>query len=315
MATSHFLKIFPDQIASLPNSDFLLFCDRLLNKIFPNDYNQSRAFIENGYAVINNAIYSVIPDTNSIKSSIDSISALNKKPISKLIVLAKSFLGDTQKLQHHFRTKLKNLSTEIWEPETIKQKVKDFTDEELYSMIGTDSNISTYFRISADQKIAFSYYQDIFGEIVKNFIGPFRPASVDQSKSEFAKILDKVPLNFSIVQDRVWEIYSNSYQFKNLAEKFLQERYKTDSDFKLGLIEEIHSSFCSVANAPRHHYPVNDFQVIEKMASKCLKPEYKEDPKLLNLARGIIMYFFELCEFGARNLEDQKEYYEPTLPL
>lgn len=313
MATSQFLKIFPDQIASLPNSDFLLFCDRLLNKIFPNEYNQSPALIENGYAIINNAIYSVIPDTSSIKPSIASLSALNKKPIAKLIVLAKSVLGDSQKLQRHFRTKLKNLSTEIWEPETIKQKVKDFTDEELYNMIGSDSNISTYFRISSDQKIAFSYYQDIFGEIFKKFKGPYRPAVIDSSKSEFAKILDKVPLNFSKAQNIVWDFYSNSYQFKNLAEKFIQEQYKNDSDFKNSLIGEIHSSFCTSANAPRHNYPVNDFQVIDNMAAKCLKAEYKEDPKLLNLARGIIMYFFELCEFGARNLEDQKEYLEPSL--
>ncbi len=313
MATQQFLKIFPDQISSLPNADFLLFCDRLLFKIFPNDYKQSNTLKENGYTIIKNAIYSVIPDTSSIKPSINSISAINKKPVSKLIILAKSVLGDTKKLQRHFRTKLKNLSTEIWEPDAIKQKLKDYSDEELSNLIGFDSTFSNYFRISKDQQIAFNYYQDIFGEIVKNFKGPFRPAVIDSSKSEFAKILDKVPLNFSIVQDRVWEIYSNTYQFKNLAEKFLQERYKTDSDFKLGLIEEIHSSFCSVAKAPRHNYPVNDVQVIEQMAKRCLKSEYKEDPILLKLARGLIMYFFELCEFGARNQQDQREYLEPPL--
>lgn len=313
MATPNFLKIITDYISSLPDNDFLLFCDRLLAKIFPDDYSDSLAFIQNGYASINNDIYSFFPSTTPVNTALKNISPVISKSKSKLVILANVTLKDSQKLHQNIKRKFKNRSTEIWEHDTIRKKIKDFPNDELTRLIGTDSTFSSYFRISVDQKVAFSYYQDIFTHIFKSFDGPLKPCKIDPSKSEFAKILKKIPLNFSKAQNIVWEIYSNSYQFKNLAEKFLQEQYKIDDDFKKGIISSIHYNFCTTSNAPRTNYPVNDFRFIEQMASRCLKSDYKEDEKLLNLARGIIMYFFELCEFGARNEQDQLSYFNPSL--
>lgn len=306
MASLKHLDNVTSFIADLPNDDFVSFCDKFLTKIFPADSLQSAAISDNGYNVIKDSIYSVIPSESFIKPTLSTLASVPKKSISKLIVIVKSSFADHPKFKAFLKTKFKNLITEIWGINSIKLKLQNFTDDEIRSMLGQDSTYSSYFRIARDQEVAFEYYQEIADYLMLNFIPPLKPVEIQLGKNEFSKILNKVPLNFSSVQDRVWEIYCNSYQFKNLSEKFIQERYKTDDNFKIGLTEEIHSSFCSIAHAPRYNYPVNDVQVIEEMAKRCLKLEFKEHPTLSNLAKGLIMYFFELCEFGARNKKDQQ---------
>ena len=313
MASLKHLDNVTSFIADLPNDDFVSFCDKFLTKIFPADSLKSATIGDNGYTIINDSIYSVIPSESFIKPTIATLASVPKKSISKLIVIVKSSFADQTKFKSFLKTKFKNLNTEIWGLKSISLKLLNFEEDEIQFMLGQDSTYSTYFRIAKNQEVAFEYYQEIADYLMLNFKPPLKPAEIQPGKNEFSKILDKVPLNFSSVQDRVWEIYCNSYQFKNLSEKFIQERYKTDDNFKIGLTEEIHSSFCSIAHAPRYNYPVNDVQVIEEMAKRCLKPEFKEHPTLSNLAKGLIMYFFELCEFGARNREDQQLYLSPGL--
>ena len=311
MATSKYLDNVTSFIADLPNDDFVSFCDKFLTKIFPFDSLKSATIGDNGYTIINESIFSVIPNESFIKPTIATLASVPKKSISKLIVIVKSSFADQPKFKSFLKSKFKNLIIEIWGINSIKLKLQNFADDDIQFMLGQDSTYSSYFKIAKNQEVAFEYYQEIADYLMLNFKPPLKPAKIQPDKNEFSEILNKVPLNFSPSQSSVWEIYRNSYQYKNLTEKFIQERYKTDDNFKIGLIIDIHSSFCSIAHAPRHHYPVNDVQVIEEMAKRCLKPEYKEHPTLLNLSRGLIMYFFELCEFGARSIEDQQFYLSP----
>ena len=115
MASSNFLKIFTDYVSSLPDNDFLLFCDRLLNKIFPDDYSDSLAFIQNGFASINNEIYSFFPSNKPVATSLKNISPVISKTKSKLIILANITVKDSQKLHQNIKRKFKNRSIKRFE--------------------------------------------------------------------------------------------------------------------------------------------------------------------------------------------------------
>ncbi len=312
MAISKYNRIISNYISSLSDVDFLSFTHRLLNKIFPVEYPKSLQLTANGFTLINNSLYSVIPTLDDIQPSIKKISSLKNKPFSHIIVLAKTAAEESVELQKQFKRKMKKVTPEIWDTNQIVERVKDLSENDYLDLLGKSSTISSYFKDSSDQSVAFDTYQEIFTDIVKNFIGPYKSIPVEKDKIEFTRILEKVPLNFSSVQIGVWDMYSESYQFKSLAEKFIQEQFKSDDEFKELLISTTRSSFRTIANAPRHNYPVNDIQVIEKMAQRCLRAEFKEDPKLIKVARGIILYLFELCEFGARNINDQKCFNEPS---
>jgi hypothetical protein len=313
MAVSKYNRTISNYISALSDVDFLRFAHRFLNKIFPVEYPKSLQLTANGYTLINNNLYSVIPTLASVQPSIRIISSLNNKPFSSLVVLAKTAADETIELQKQIKKKIKKVTPEIWDTNQIIEKVRNFSEKECLDLLDNTSTFSSYFKNSCDQIIAFDTYQEIFSDIVKNFIGPYNSIPVEKDKIEFTHILEKVPLNFSVAQVGIWDMYSESYQFKTLAEKFIQEQFKSDDEFKQLLISEIRSSFRTIANAPRHNYPVNEIQVIEKMAQKCLRPEFKEDPKLIKVARGIVLYLFELCEFGARNINDQKSCQQPSL--
>ena len=305
-------KAIEEYITNLSDKDFTTFCDRLLHKVFPEAV-KSCSISENGYSNINNNVFIVIPSEYEEEILIESLlpsDLLAMTPVS-LTFLSKDSFTVTTDQKKKMRESLGNIRIETWGIEAFKIKLSSFNEEEQNFIIDDKSLFTTYLTSVSDQSEEMDIIHNIFNYIKMN-AKPIRSIP-DIKAKEFKGIVKKIKLNFSNYQSRVSDMYELTYYYKTLVEKYVQEITKHDKSDIIALKEFFRSTYCKVTNYAKSTYPVNQFKFLEQLSDACLEPKYQGNKKHQLFAKAIVMYFFEYCDFGARNKKDTFVPNDPSL--
>ncbi|HCY76484.1 MAG TPA: hypothetical protein DHV28_11235 [Ignavibacteriales bacterium] len=296
-------KAIEEYITNLSDKDFTNFCDRLLHKVFPEAV-RSCSISENGYTNINNNVFLVIPSEYEEEISLESIlpnDLAGMNPVS-ITFLSKDSFNASVDQKKKMRESLGNIRIETWGIETFKIKLSSFNEDEQNYIIDDKSLFTNYLTSVSDQSEGMDIIHNIF-KYIKSNAKPIKSIP-DIKAKEFKGIIKKIKLNFSKYQSRVKDMYELTYYYKTLVEKYIQETTKHDKSEIIALKEFFRSTYCEITNYSNSTHPVNEFKFLELLSDACLEPKYRNDKKHQLFAKSIVMYFFEYCDFGARNKKD-----------
>jgi len=121
------LKIIEEYISNLADKDFISFCDRLLNRLYPGVI-QSTSILDNGYNIIDNNIFIVVPNEFEESISIDSLlpDDLQQMAATLITFLSKDSFSITTEQKKKIRETTGKIRIETWGLETLKFKLSSF---------------------------------------------------------------------------------------------------------------------------------------------------------------------------------------------
>lgn len=298
----HF-KAVSDYISNLSDIDFIAFCDRLLHRIFPSAA-KSCSMIDNDYTIIEDNLFIPVPAEFDTSKSVEELLPQDIKQFSpKLITfLSSDSFSITQDQKSKIRKIVNNIRIEVWGLKTLELKLSSFELEDQLFIFGEDSSFGSYLNIEQNPDEELNIIHNIFTFIKANS-KPLKSISKKQT-AEYSGIMEKAKLNFDNHIQRVFDMYQLTYYHKSLVENYFLETTKYDKSEVIILREFFRSNYCSLTNYPKSAYPVNDFNILEKLSDLCLEDKFKNNIKYSHWAKAIVMYFFEYCDFGARNEND-----------
>jgi hypothetical protein len=296
-------KSVSDYISNLSESDFITFCDRLLHQIFPSAV-QSCSIIDNDYTIIQDNLFLPVPAEFENKKSIAELLPSDIKQLAPRII---TFLSNdsfilSQAQKNHIKKTLNDTRIEVWGLPTLELKLNSLEHEDLIYVIGRESAYSAYLSSTHNPDEEINIIHNIFSYIKQNAVK--QPAVPSKQLNIYSGIMEKAKLNFKEHRQRVLDMYQLTYYHKSLVEKYFQETTKYDKSEVIVLREFFRSKYCSITNYPKSTYPVNDFKFLEMLSELCLETQFKSNINYQHWAKAIVMYFFEYCDFGARNEDD-----------
>lgn len=123
------------------------------------------------------------------------------------------------------------------------------------------------------------------------------PRSYRQSAS--GKGLKKIPLNFSGASiQTINELAIKTNLKRSLVERFVSNQLELDEGRVNALIIKLQKDFRKLKGTTDNYKKIEDIKVIEKMAKNCLDITKQDNPDYYMNALSIVLYFFELCDFG-----------------
>lgn len=296
-------KVIEEYISNLSDKDFISFCDRLLFRLFPNSPG-SCSILENGYNIIDGSLFLIIPNEFEDSVSVESIvpNDIEKINVNSLIFFSRDSFRISQEQKEKLRAALGKIRIDIWGLETLKLKLSSFESADQFFIIDNDSVFTQFLSTETDLSDEMDIIHNIFG-FIKKHAKPI--SSIPHVKSKkYNGIVKKIKLNFNAYQSRVFDMYQLTYYHKSIVEKYFLDTTIHDKSEVITLREFFRSKYCEVSNYPKSTYPVNEYKFLEMLADACLENKLKQNKKYSLWAKAIVMYFFEYCDFGARNKKD-----------
>ncbi|TRZ77698.1 hypothetical protein D4R87_02225 [bacterium] len=158
-----------------------------------------------------------------------------------------------------------------------------------------DINITNNYGDSDKQeKKDFGIIEEIFKFLFsKNF------TEQDFTESSNGKGLKKIPLNFSGDSEQtINEMALKTTQKRNLVKKFVNNQREIDESKIDALILKLQKDFRNLKNTENNYEKIEKVQIIEQMSINCIKSSKRENPDYNMNALSIVLYFFEMCDFG-----------------
>ena len=297
------LKIIEEYISNLTDKDFTSFCDRLLFRLFPQSA-KGCSILDNGYNIIDNNIFVVVPNEFEETVSLESLLPDDLKQIApKLITfLSKDSFSVPPDQKKSIRETAGSIRIETWGLETLKLKLGSFDEEEQYYIIDDDSIFTQFLSSEADLSEEMDTVHNIFNFIKANS-KPIKSIP-DRKSNKYNGIVKKIKLNFTTYQQRAFDMYQLTYYHKSIVEKYFRDTTVHDKTEVIILREFFRSKYCEISSYPKSTYPVNEYKFLELLADSCLDDKLKQNKKYSLWAKAVVMYFFEYCDFGARNKKD-----------
>lgn len=305
-------KAIEEYISNLSDKDFTLFCDRLLSRLYPNS-QLSCSILENGYNSIDGNLFLVIPNEFEDSTPIESVLPvdLRNTTVNSLVFFSRDAFRLSQAQKENLRSNLGKIRIDVWGLETLKLKLNSFGSEDQYYIVDNDSVFSQYLSTETDLIEELDIIHNIFNFIKKN-AKPIK--SVPKIKDQpYAGIVKKIQFNFTTFRARVYDMYQLTYYHKSLVEKYFRDPSIHDNTEIDILREFFRSKYILITGYLKTTYPVNEYKFLEMLADACLEEKFKDKIKYNHWAKAIVMYFFEYCDFGARNKQDtiiQEELFE-----
>lgn len=305
------IDIIGESISSLSDKDFTSLCDRLIHKLFPEAV-KSPTISDNGYAVIDNSFFTIIPmDNEEIPEPVSLIPvSFSEENCTSLVFISKDTFQLTEEQRKSIRQIIGKVRLDLWCLETIKLKLSVLSDSDLHFILGTDSQFAAYLSEEQNELDEFDVIRNIFSFIKQN--AQAIKTIPQPNDDKYKGIKKKIKLNFSDYQSRVFDMYQLTLYYKTLVEKYIQEFTKYDKTEVVVLREFFRSKYLEIANVHWTTHPVNEYRYLEQLAQACTEEKFKGNKKYQLYAKAVVMYFFEICDFGARN---KKETLPPEDPI
>jgi hypothetical protein len=305
-------ELFDNYLSSLKTKSFTDFCERMLQKLYPNEDIEIKGTIKkNNHCIFSGTLFK--PQFIPVESSLDSKSLINTDLVSfkqELRGLSKFiYVTNNQNLsvsEEHL-TELKQnypaLAFEIWNGKSIKLKLSQLSSADLEYVLREFKMIEgykdTYSTPEHDRNIIGSIFTFIFAADKK-----LKNGKVINSK-KLTKIKDKIKINFEVVQHpRVTETYKNNLHNINLIESFIQTQITQDENSVNELVDMIQDEFCRLRQVAHSDSPIKDHLLFSEIAKKLIPPGKENDPSFISCAKSIVIYFFEYCDIGKRTVDE-----------
>jgi hypothetical protein len=144
------------------------------------------------------------------------------------------------------------------------------------------------------EKKDFGIIEDIF-----NFLFKEKTGDLEITESTSGKGLKKIPLNFSgDGLQTINELAIKTTKKRELVKKFVNEQKESDGSKIDALVIKIQKEFRNLKNTDSHYEEIREVKIIETLAESCIDDSKKNNPDYYMNAIAIILYFFEMCDFG-----------------
>lgn len=159
-----------------------------------------------------------------------------------------------------------------------------------------DINITTnnYWDTDKQEKKDFGIIEEIFKFLFSEDI-----IEQDFTESFNGKGLKKIPLNFSGDSlQTINEMAIKTTQKRNLVKRFINGQREIDESKIDALVLKLQKDFRILKDSENNYEKIESVEIIEQMATNCIEESKIENPDYNMNALAIILYFFEMCDFG-----------------
>jgi hypothetical protein len=333
MDKANWSQIAEDRIKALEGSNFQAFCDRLLLKLFPNDYTAVRAggnkgdLSNDGYCPKSRTFYAAHATRGEkgakIKEKLknDLVGCLEKQhDVKRWIFLTNdTLIGSIAKYVDDLRREFEGVEIETWNIATIVEKLLGLNEADVEHILQIRLSEAVGIRLDQAPRDGGSIQNFIFPNrekeqtdwgVIKEIVDFIIDHKIDRTTlirhhladDQLTPLQQKIDLNFPPEQrERVKSMINNSWHYKSLAQKFLEAKAEVDSDAVMALTEKIQSDYCIIRAAEDAHTEISSIKVLESLANEYIDPTKKLNPTYAMAAKAIILSFFELCDIGKKS--------------
>ncbi|MCK5029216.1 MAG: hypothetical protein KAR57_06250 [Bacteroidales bacterium] len=157
-----------------------------------------------------------------------------------------------------------------------------------------NSTTNNYYASAEQEKKDFGIIEEIF-----EFLFSKDVTEQDIIESSNGKGLKKIPLNFSGDSlQTINEMAKRTTEKRDLVRKFINSQREIDESKVDALILKLQKDFRSLKNTENNYKKIEKVEIIEQMAGNCIDKSKKDNPDYPMNALAIILYFFEMCDFG-----------------
>lgn len=311
-------NIVTDRVRAIEAGEFQAFCNRLLLKLYPDDFTPVRAggscgdMKNDGYCYISRKFFQAHASRgeqiSKIKSKIenDLKGCLEKqRDVKEFIYITNDTLvGEVENFIDGLRQQFPDVKIATWGPAKIASIIMDFTDEDISfildrNLTGSETN---YFFLAENEKSDLGITGEIFDFIFKKIkTASFPGKNEPGEKARLSKLNEKIKINFENSQQKmVKEIFTNNWERKAIIEQFVKSQMEVDEISIFALIDLIQHEYVTISGVQDFEAPIRDFTVFEKIGRKFLPEEKQKNPDYIANAKAIVLYFFEFCEIGKK---------------
>jgi len=324
-------NIVTDRVRAIEAGEFQAFCNRLLLKMYPDDFTPVRAggncgdMKNDGYCYISRKFFQAHASRgeqiSKIKSKIENdLNGCLKKQrdVKEFIYITNDTqVGEVENFIDGLRQQFPHIKIETWGPDKIASLIMDFPPAAISYIIDLDitGDQNNYFLLVENEKINLGIIGEIFDYIFKK-IKPtsFQEKKESVEKAKLSKLNEKIKINFDGAQQKmVRELFNKNWLRKDLIEQFVQPQMEIDETRISALIDLIQHEYVTISGVQDFEAPINDFTVFEKIGRTFLPPENQKNPDYIANAKAIVLYFFEFCEIGKKTTVESDKYSQRNL--
>lgn len=157
------------------------------------------------------------------------------------------------------------------------------------------STTNNYYGLSdKEEKKDFGIIEEIFKYLFEGANG-----EMDYAESSNGKGLKKIPLNFSGDSfSTVNEMALKTIKKRDLVKKFVNVQREIDESKIDALVLKLQKDFRSLKNSENSYEKIESIKILEQMSENCIEKSNRENPDYYMNALSIVLYFFEMCDFG-----------------
>ncbi|HLP48601.1 MAG TPA: hypothetical protein VK469_21855, partial [Candidatus Kapabacteria bacterium] len=318
MDKSTIANFVTDRVKAIEAGEFQAFCDRLLLKMYPDDFIPVRAggncgdMKNDGYCYVSRKFFQAHAsrgqEINKIETKIknDLTGCIEKqRDVNEFVYITNDMLvGKVQNFIDGLRPQFPDVKIETWGPTKIASLIMNFSIEDISYII--DRNLPGG-QINVENDLSDL---GIIGEIFDFILKKIKTLSVSEKnksdvKADLRKLNEKIKINFEGVhQKMVKDIFTNNWNRKAIVELFIQPQMEIDETRIFALIDLIHHEYATLSGVQDFEAPIKDFTVFEKIGRTFLPPEKQKNPDYISNAKAIVLYFFEFCEIGTKTADE-----------
>jgi hypothetical protein len=325
-------KIVRDYIKALEGNQFQDFCNRLLFKLYPDEYTPVRAggpkgdMKNDGYCFVSRKFFqahasrgeTIAVIKNKIQTDLEG--CLEKQiDVREFIYLTNDTLvGEAEAFVDSLRKGHQNISIETWGPEKLAITITtlDVEDIEYITEVKlTPNQTNTYLVQINSQENDYGIIGDILQYLFNDIIKTKELHRVEDTE-RLKKLHEKIRLNFTKAnQQAVNELLQNNWKRKELVEQFIKEQIQIDEYPIIALKEYIQDKFRNITSNESHYVKLEHYSIFERIALTLLQPAKITNPDYIANAKAVVLYFFEFCDIGEKTGKEMEEFTQGDLFL
>lgn len=297
-------KIIEDRISAKTGNDFQDFCDRLCLKLHPDDYTPVRAGGRNGdqkndgycpkariffqaHGIRNNTQAKKIKD----KIAEDLKGCVEKHPdVQKWIYLTnQTLIGEIETFVDSLRPQYPNVTIETWGHLKIAETIASLDIKIISEII--DINLPE--KLTEEQEVTI--LDEIFEDILKTIKGK----QADYSYTTSINLDEKIQINFSSDEEREEVKEYLKYALSKL--KLIEDRMAIEESSNQ---DDIHAFVVGLYRKYKKSGKTNMENLIA-LFDDVLPKSKKNDIHYQNLAKALILFFFDDCTIFEKTKEEK----------
>jgi hypothetical protein len=264
----------------------------------------------NALLFVDNKLFLTLPKlqlketSNYIKTNIKEIKAKN---IDTLVYLASSNLYNNIFVKKYIQSNLPSNKFQI-AIEPNEKIVRSLLNKNYFAHREIDPSldlITLYDEIYLEEVQHIKIFERIFNYIYQN---TSQISTAWKRDLSILPLKEKIALNFSVNDeaDLILEMYDRLWSHILLAQYYVEINFETDNSRLHALLDQVQSIYKQLNHFNKVNTPVNYPSIIDKMAEKLIPSYSINDAETLACAKAIVLYFFEICEFG-RKIPDEQQ--------